>query len=322
MSEYVYAGLTSQTIDVFLQDSSSSTGDGLASLVYNTSGLKCYYRKGATGSATEITLATQTVGGAWSSGGFVEIDSTNMKGVYRLDVPNAVVDTAGFVTLYVYGATNLLKTALRIDCRALPADVKKFGGTDGTFSSGRPEVNATHWGGTAVASVTINCNMTQISGDSGAADNAEAFFDGTGYAGTNNVIPTVSAVSGAVGSVTGNVGGNVVGSVGSVTAGVTVTTNNDKTGYSLTAGTGLGNQTADITGSLSGSVGSIVGLSAEVTKILDRLGYIMAQEIGACADAGTSAETYAITIDTTTYTIDHTGLDATGNRGTATLTKT
>jgi hypothetical protein len=56
-------------------------------------------------------------------------------------------------------------------------------------------------------------------------------------------------------------------------------------------------------------------------EILDRLGYLMAQEIGACSDAGTSAETYAINIDTTTYTIDHTGLDATGNRGTATLTK-
>ena len=42
---------------------------------------------------------------------------------------------------------------------------------------------------------------------------------------------------------------------------VTVGTNNDKTGYSLTAGTGLGNQTADITGSLSGSVGSISGVT-------------------------------------------------------------
>lgn len=42
---------------------------------------------------------------------------------------------------------------------------------------------------------------------------------------------TAASVAGAVGSVTGNVGGNVVGSVGSVTAGVTVTTNNDKTGY-------------------------------------------------------------------------------------------
>ena len=96
------------------------------------------YRKGATGSRVAITLATQTVGGAFSSGGFVEIDATNMKGVYRLDLPNAAVDTEGFVTLYLYGATNLLPTALRIDCRALPVDVKKFGGTNGTFVAGIP----------------------------------------------------------------------------------------------------------------------------------------------------------------------------------------
>lgn len=61
---------------------------------------------------------------------------------------------------------------------------------------------------------------------------------------------------------------------------------------------------------------------ASVGVANDRLGYLMAAEIGACADAGTSAETYAITVDGSTYTIDHTGLDATGNRGTATLTKT
>jgi len=40
-------------------------------------------------------------------------------------------------------------------------------------------------------------------------------------------------LSGSVGSVTGNVGGNVAGSVGSVTGAVTVGTNNDKTGYSI-----------------------------------------------------------------------------------------
>lgn len=51
------------------------------------------------------------------------------------------------------------------------------------------------------------------------------------------VIPSstvVASVTGAVGSVTGNVGGNVIGSVGSVSSPVTVGTNNDKTGYSLT----------------------------------------------------------------------------------------
>ena len=138
MSEYVYAGMTSQTIDIFLRDSSSTTGQGLSGLVYNSASLVASYRKGATGSRTAITLATQTVGGAYSSGGFVEIDATNMKGVYRLDIPNAAVDTEGFVTLYLYGATNLLPTALRIDCRPLPVDVKKFGGTAGTFASGIP----------------------------------------------------------------------------------------------------------------------------------------------------------------------------------------
>lgn len=51
-----------------------------------------------------------------------------------------------------------------------------------------------------------------------------------------SVTGAVGSVTGAVGSVTGNVGGNVVGSVASVTAGVTVTTNNDKTGYALTSG--------------------------------------------------------------------------------------
>lgn len=34
-------------------------------------------------------------------------------------------------------------------------DVDAFGGTAGTFSSGRPEVNATHWGGTSVSSANV-----------------------------------------------------------------------------------------------------------------------------------------------------------------------
>jgi hypothetical protein len=156
MSESLYAGMTSQTIDVFLGDSSSTTGGGLTGLTHSSSGLTAYYRKGATGTATAITLATQTVGGAWSSGGFVQVDSTNMPGVYRFDVPNAAVDTEGFVTIYFRGATNLVPTALRIDCRPYPVDVKKFGGTNGTFSGGRPEVNTTRWGGTAVSATLFD----------------------------------------------------------------------------------------------------------------------------------------------------------------------
>jgi hypothetical protein len=41
----------------------------------------------------------------------------------------------------------------------------------------------------------VTADVTAISGDSTAADNAESFFDGTGYAGTNNVIPNVTLVA-------------------------------------------------------------------------------------------------------------------------------
>lgn len=54
----------------------------------------------------------------------------------------------------------------------------------------------------------IRVNVTAISDDSTAADNAEAAFDGTGY--------NVGGGSVVAASVTGNVGGNVTGSVGSL----------------------------------------------------------------------------------------------------------
>lgn len=49
---------------------------------------------------------------------------------------------------------------------------------------------------------TVSANVVQISGDTTAADNAESFFDGTGYAGTGNVIPTVTAAGLADGAIT------------------------------------------------------------------------------------------------------------------------
>jgi hypothetical protein len=123
MSAHIYAGLISQSIDIFIQDASSTVGAGLSGLVYNSGSLVASYRKGATGSRTAITLATQTVGGAYSSGGFVEIDATHMKGAYRLDLPNAAVDTEGFITVYLYGAANMVPVVLRIDCKAVPANM-------------------------------------------------------------------------------------------------------------------------------------------------------------------------------------------------------
>ena len=80
MKSAILVNATDQTIDVFILDSSSTVGAGLTGLVYDSPGLSCYYRKGATGEATQLTLATQTIDGAHTDGGFVLVHDTNMPG--------------------------------------------------------------------------------------------------------------------------------------------------------------------------------------------------------------------------------------------------
>ena len=174
--------------------------------------------------------------------------------------------------------------------------------------------------------------------------------------------------------------------VASVTAGVTVTTNNDKTGYSLTVTPPTSAAIADAvwdesmsTHTINGSYGShvvrsanqnqntvaitgsqhvaadvhelqaavitadkfaaswltaagtaadyitelqtAIGTATNQTTILDRLGYTLAVLAGTISDAQTAAETYTIVLGANTFTVDFTGLDASGNRTGQTLTK-
>lgn len=112
----IVKGATSQSILIFVPDSSSTTGAGLTGLVYNTSSLVCYYKRGATGSVTSVTLATQTNAGAYSSGGFVAVDGTNMPGVYRLDLPDAVCASgAEYAYVHLKGAANMVPVTVRVD---------------------------------------------------------------------------------------------------------------------------------------------------------------------------------------------------------------
>lgn len=117
---------------------------------------------------------------------------------------------------------NIAGSAVSASTAQLGVNVVNFGGAAGTFASGRPEANTSHIAGSAVSttSAQIGVNVVQLSTDAVAADNAEAFFDGTGYAGTGNVIPSVTTVTG---NVNGSVG-SVTGAVGSVAAGGITTT--------------------------------------------------------------------------------------------------
>jgi len=61
--------------------------------------------------------------------------------------------------------------------------------------------------------------------------------------------------------------------------------------------------------------------AANQTILIDGIGYITSVLMGSIADAGTAAETYQIQFGGSTYTVDYSGLDATGNRGTTTRSK-
>ncbi|MDE2507971.1 MAG: hypothetical protein KGM43_12225 [Planctomycetota bacterium] len=104
-------GTTSQRIQIKITN--ASTGNGLTGLTATSSGLLCtYFRDGDT-TATSVTLSAGTIG-TWSSGGFVEISSSSMPGVYELGVPNACFATKD-CSIQLSGAANMIDCPIKIE---------------------------------------------------------------------------------------------------------------------------------------------------------------------------------------------------------------
>lgn len=119
---FIKKGATSQSIYFEVLDSTSTTGGRKTGLVFNTSSLTAYYVRNQ-GSATQITLATLTnPDSAWSSGGFKEVDATNMPGIYRLDVPDAAFASgADSVVVTLRGATGMVQVSEEIQLTTIDA---------------------------------------------------------------------------------------------------------------------------------------------------------------------------------------------------------
>ena len=231
---WIKSGSTSQTIDIFVLNSSSTVGAGLTGLVFNSAGLTCYYRKGALGAATPVTLATLAlITTPWATGGFREVDATNMPGLYRFDIPNLALDTAGITVIYFKGATNMAPVVLEIEVVAVDVfDGVRMGLTSlpNAVAGAINGVPLSVAAGGAVNTLQIN-GTAQTARDIGAS---VLLSPGTGT-------------------------GQLSLSAGAVTVG----TNNDKSAYSLAA-----SQTFNTTGSV-GSVTSALGAAA-VQSIWDR----------------------------------------------------
>lgn len=282
----IKAGATSQTINVFIQNSSSTTGAGLTGLVYNTSGLTAYYVFPAQADA-QITLATLAANNsAYSSGGFKEIDSTNMPGWYRLDLPNAVLASGNgrSVGIHLQGATNMAPCPIEIELTGWDNQDATAGGLsrlDAAISSRM----ATFTLPTNFSSLVIDANgrvdLSKVLGTlvtaatAGILDvNVKNYNNVTATTDANNY-PKVDLVDIA----------GVAVNTGSAQLGVNVVTNGDKTGYTLTAGehtniqtdvtTGLTNQgyTSTRAGYLDTLNGLVANIWAYATRTLSAFGF-------------------------------------------------
>ena len=243
-------GSTSQSIELYL---------GATGLTASTSGLSARYNRTRTASVS-IPLVACTIAQAWTSGGFAEVDATNMPGVYRLDVPDAALAAgADDVTIVVRGAsgTNGAVMTVKLSSGGLSSTETAQAVWNATASSyntagSMGEAGQKLTGYSLAASQTFSTtgsvgsvtgSVASVTGSVGSVTapvTAGTVSDKTGYAlsssQTFSTTGSVGSVTGSVGSVTGSVG-SVTGAVGSVSSAVTVGTNNDKTGYALsTAG--------------------------------------------------------------------------------------
>jgi hypothetical protein len=115
-------------------------------------------------------------------------------------------------------------------------------------------------------------DVTAISSDATAANNAEAFFDGTGYAGTNNVIPTVTTTTTAtnVTTVNGLAAGVITAASIAADAITDAKVAADVTIASVTGA--VGSVTGNVGGNVVGSVGSVgIGGIDDVTLTVNAL---------------------------------------------------
>lgn len=121
-----------------------------------------------------------------NSGGATHISN----GIYYATLDATDTNTLGPMTIFVHVSGAL---TVKVDCLVLPTNVydSLIAGTD-TLNA-----DVTQWLGTAVATPTTagvpEVDLTHISGDSSAADNLEADYDGTGYNKSASTIGTCTA---------------------------------------------------------------------------------------------------------------------------------
>jgi hypothetical protein len=173
-------GSTSQSIELYL---------GVTGLTSSSSGLSARYNRTRTASVS-IPLVARTIAQAWTSGGFAEVDATNMPGVYRLDIPDAALAAgADDVTIVVRGASGTNGAVLTVTLSSGGLTAAQ------TAAAVLDAVGSSYVTAGSIGYSIQNSNVASISGSTAAADELEGalLHNGTDYISAELVTPVTSA---------------------------------------------------------------------------------------------------------------------------------
>jgi hypothetical protein len=173
---------TSQSIELYL---------GATGLTFSTTGLAAYYVRNQA-APVAITLVTQTPTGAWTSGGFAEISSSLVPGVYRLDVPDAAFAAgASDVTIVVRGASGTNGAVLTVTLSSGGLTAAQ------TAAAVLDAVGSSYVTAGSIGYAIQNSNVASISGSTAAADELEGalLHNGTDYISADLLTPVSAATS-------------------------------------------------------------------------------------------------------------------------------
>ena len=185
-------GSTSRSEYIYILDITSTSGAGKTGIAYNTSGLSGHYVRSA-GSATSISFVAQTATAAWVSGGFAEVSSTLMPGIYRIDLPDAIFSTGSDKAIVmIRGASNTVPVSLEY----------QLVGSDPSLVLSNSSIANTTWsytsrtitGGIADTLTTLT-NRAGFSITGGIADTVTTLTNRAGFAITGNTDKTGYSLS-------------------------------------------------------------------------------------------------------------------------------
>lgn len=198
----IKAGTTSYIAQVFIQDSSSTTGAGLTGLTNATSGLTAYYHRDTDTTATAISLVTMTVG-TFTSSGFKEIDSTNMPGWYQLCPPNAAIASgAKSCGIHLKGATNMAPLPLEIELTAWDNQDAVHGGLSCLPNTAVTTNASLLTSGTGTDQISVTSGRIDLGKILGTTSAGAAGSVGIDWAQVSNKTSTVALTNTTVGTVT------------------------------------------------------------------------------------------------------------------------